>query len=109
MSLVHQKQDITEPSHKKGSLDSLRSHWSRKFQGHKRGERVGGLTWDVRRRKIEINEDDGKPKWSVKVDKLYGMTTSGRTAVCRNLVEALYIGRKCIWTLPMQVMQYADH
>jgi hypothetical protein len=67
------------------------------------------LAWDVRRRNIEINEDDGKLKWSLKVDKLYVMTTSWRAAVCRNLFEVLYIGRKCIWTLPMQVMQYADH
>ena len=36
------------------------------------------MAWDVRRRNIEINEDDGKLKWSLKVDKLYGMTTSWR-------------------------------
>ena len=67
---VHQKQDITEPSQNKESLDSPRPTTFKETSRVLTRRTGWTLTWDVRRSKVEIYEGDGKPKWSVKVGEL---------------------------------------
>lgn len=72
VQLQQHRQDITEPPQNKESLDSpppapLQEDTSSKVLTRRTG---WTLTWDVRRSKVEIDEGDGKPKWSVKVGDL---------------------------------------
>ena len=70
ISSVHLKQEITEPSQNKESLDSP-TPAPLKETSRMLTRRTGWtLTWDVRRSKVEIDEGDGKQKWSVKVGEL---------------------------------------
>ena len=67
---VHQKQDVTELSQNKESLDSPPAAPFKKTPRVLTRRTGWTLTWDVRRCKVEIDEGDGKPKWSVKVGEL---------------------------------------
>ncbi|ERF72350.1 hypothetical protein EPUS_06106 [Endocarpon pusillum Z07020] len=67
---VHQKQDVTGSSQSKESFDSS-SHAPLKETPRVLTWRTcWSLNWDVRRSKVEIDEGEGKPKWSVKVSEL---------------------------------------
>jgi homoaconitate hydratase len=67
---AHQKQDITEPSQNKEFLDSPPPAPFKETPRVLTRRTGWTLTWDVRRSKVEIDEGDGKPKWSVKVGEL---------------------------------------
>ena len=67
---VHQKKDVVEPSHNKESLDSPPPAPVKEVPRVLTRRTGWTLTWDVRRSKVEINEGEGKSKWSVKVGEL---------------------------------------
>ena len=70
MSSVRQKQDIIEPSQNKESLDSPSSAQLKETPRVLTRRTRWSLTWDVTRSNIEIDDCEGKPKWSVKVSEL---------------------------------------
>ena len=67
---VDPKQSITEPSQNKESLDSPPPAPLKKATRVLTRRTGWTLTWDVRRSKVEIDEGDGRAKWSVKVGEL---------------------------------------